>query len=121
MNSTTNLNSSTCNLFSCNYHDLLICCHISCHRDHVGESILHLWIEKLREHLQMIEPSAEPVNATEVTATIVEEDFPKKFSTLDLENSKEVCPPILSADPFTERKSTFQGHAAVVTNVHQVK
>ena len=72
----------------------------------------------MREHLQEMEPSKEE-SFDETTR--VEEEIPKKFSFLHVDNSKEVCPPIISADPFTERKSTFQGHAASVTNAHQVK
>lgn len=44
-----------------------------------------------------------------------------KFKDSELEGIQEECPSILSADPFTERKSTFQGHAATVTNAGQVK
>ncbi len=39
----------------------------------------------------------------------------------DLEDLKDECPSIISANPFTERKSVFQGHAASVTNVCQIK
>lgn len=85
----------------------------------MGESILHLWIEKLREHLQLTDTI--PEQDTQETSESPVEKLSIKLSISDLEDSKEECPNIISADPFTERKSTFQGHVANVTNVRQVK
>lgn len=99
-------------------------------RDHAGESILHLWIEKLREHLETIELESTPTvqdsnELSEIPKKVTRwtnEDSPiNKFSDLDLGDSMEECPSIQSANPFTERKSTFQGHVAPVVNVRQVK
>ncbi|KAI9555241.1 hypothetical protein GHT06_017756 [Daphnia sinensis] len=87
--------------------------------DHAGESILHLWIEKLRELLQVVNPTTE--EGVHETVAVAEDDVPKKFHVLENEDSEQECPPITSADPFTERKSTFQGHVATVTNTTQVK
>lgn len=91
-------------------------------RDHAGESILHLWIEKLRELLQVVNPTDEQTVLETVTST--EYKIPQKsqkFRVLDNEDSKQECPPVTSTDPFTERKSTFQGHVATVINTAQVK
>lgn len=89
-------------------------------RENTGESILHLWIEKFREHLQHQGSNVEK-DVNDETVPPSAEEIPKKFQSLDLEDSKAECPSIISADPFTERKSTFQGHAATVTNASQVK
>lgn len=78
-------------------------------------------MEKLREHLQQKDSTTEKDIHDETSITPAAEDIPKKFSSLDLEDSKAECPSINSADPFTERKSTFQGHAATVTNASQIK
>jgi hypothetical protein len=77
-------------------------------------------MEKLREHLQLNHSTTEK-DAQDETVTPAEKEIPKKFSSLDLEDSQTECPSVISADPFTERKSTFQGHAATVTNASQVK
>lgn len=90
------------------------------YRDHMGESILHLWIEKMREHIQKTNLVLEQNDSCE-TQESSQVEVTKKLSVLDVEDSKEECPLIISADPFTERKSTFQGHVATVTNVSQVK
>ncbi|XP_046652817.1 protein IMPACT-A-like isoform X1 [Daphnia pulicaria] len=88
--------------------------------ENAGESILHLWIEKFREHLQNQDSNVEK-DVHDDTVPPIAEEIPNKFKSLDLEDSKAECPSIISADPFTERKSTFQGHAATVTNTSQVK
>lgn len=69
--------------------------------------------------MQVVDPTTEQV--VHETVALVEDDIPTKFRVLEIEGSEQECPPITSADPFTERKSTFQGHVATVTNTTQVK
>lgn len=87
-------------------------------RDHVGESMIHLWIEKVREYLQSRSDSDQA--ASEAAANQERESLEKNSleDVLELEGD---CPLVSSAEPFTDRKSTFQGHAAAVTSVKQVK
>ena len=86
----------------------------------MGESCIHLWIEKLRDYLRTkYHDVAELVTFNDV---VIEEKEPeKKIPVFDVAGFSEKCPQIISADPFSERKSTFQGHAATVTNNEQIK
>lgn len=92
-----------------------------------GECTLHLLVEKVREHLQMKKEEQEDSDISTL----------KKWSAFDTasNSSKEddlilvsdreediEIPEILHGEPFTDRKSTFQGHIAFpVTCVQQVK
>ena len=87
-------------------------------RDYIGESILHMWIEKVREYLQQRQSTEEEVSRT---ATAAEENE-RQIKLLDVEvEADEECPTIISGEPFTDRKSKVQGHVATVTSVAQVK
>lgn len=89
--------------------------------DHAGESILHLWIDKLREYLQS--RASAKLEEAEASSKKNDEPSPNKKITLNdsVDESEGECPLITSAEPFSDRKSTFQGHAATVTSVKQVK
>ncbi|XP_018525866.1 LOW QUALITY PROTEIN: protein IMPACT [Lates calcarifer] len=105
--------------------------------EHVGESILYLWVEKIREFLVEKSQSSETVDQPEkVNMTAEEEeddddeDIPD-FRTLKLNtenvhlfmdhaNDEEV-PPIKHGNPITDRRSTFQPHLAPVVTPRQVK
>ena len=84
--------------------------------DFKGESILHLWIEKFRGYLQ----------STGVVEDVVSQDNATETCRMPLGDSEcsemdEACPAVTSSERFTDRKSKFQGHAARVTSVAQVK
>ncbi|XP_074492164.1 protein IMPACT isoform X2 [Sebastes fasciatus] len=107
--------------------------------EHVGESILYLWVEKIREFLVEKSQSSETVDQPEkVNMTAEEEvddddddeDVPD-FTTLKLNtenahlfmdhaNDEEV-PPIKHGNTITDRRSTFQPHLAPVVTPRQVK
>ena len=89
-------------------------------RENIGESCIHIWIEKLRDYLRTKYPSEAASDLCSANNVITEEP-PKKIPVFDLTVVNEVCPEITSADPFCDRKSTFQGHVATVTNAEQVK
>lgn len=90
-------------------------------RENIGESCIHIWIEKLRDYLRTKYPTDVESDLCSANNFITEEEPPKKIPVFDLAVVNEVCPEITSADPFCDRKSTFQGHVATVTNAEQVK
>ncbi|KAF7659109.1 hypothetical protein LDENG_00003170 [Lucifuga dentata] len=105
--------------------------------EHAGESILYLWVERIREFLIEKAQSSETVGHPEkVNMTTEEElddddeDIPN-FRTLKLNtenvhlfmdhaNDEEV-PPIKHGMTITDRRSTFQPHLAPVVTPRQVK
>uniref|UniRef100_A0A1A8D0Y5 Impact homolog n=1 Tax=Nothobranchius kadleci TaxID=1051664 RepID=A0A1A8D0Y5_NOTKA len=104
--------------------------------EHAGESILYLWVEKIRDFL--VEKSdrsetvdgSEKVNMTAEEAVEDDDDVPD-FSTLKDKTEKshvfldhandEELPPIKHGSAITERRSTFQAHLAPVVTPRQVK
>lgn len=104
--------------------------------EHVGESILYLWVEKIRDFLVEKSQSSETVNQPENVNMTAEEDVDDDedlpdFRTLKLntENAHlfmdqandEEIPPIKHGSPITDRRSTFQPHLAPVVTPRQVK
>ncbi|XP_008305372.1 protein IMPACT isoform X2 [Cynoglossus semilaevis] len=106
--------------------------------EHMGESILYLWVEKIREFLveraQCSETviQQEKVNLTaESEETGDNDDDLPDFSALKLtkENTQlfvdysndEELPPIKHGSTITDRRSTFQPHLAPVVTPRQVK
>uniref|UniRef100_A0A8C5LL58 Protein IMPACT n=1 Tax=Jaculus jaculus TaxID=51337 RepID=A0A8C5LL58_JACJA len=102
----------------------------------IGESILYLWVEKIRDVLiqksQMKEPGPDLQKKTEEENVDVEEDLivtsqsENSAKALDLnvvENQPEIeeLPPIDHGVPITDRRSTFQAHLAPVVCPKQVK
>ncbi|XP_035503354.2 protein IMPACT isoform X4 [Scophthalmus maximus] len=103
--------------------------------EHAGESILYLWVEKIRELLVEKSQSSETVDQPEkvnVTAEeeVDDEDIPD-FRTLKLntENAHlfmdhsydEELPAINHGNTISDRRSTFQPHLAPVVTPRQVK
>ncbi|XP_068175624.1 protein IMPACT isoform X2 [Antennarius striatus] len=104
--------------------------------EHVGESILYLWVEKIREFLleksQDSETADQPekVNMTAEEEVDGEEEMPD-FSTFKLNTEDpqlfmehaydEELPPIKHGNTITDRRSTFQPHIASVVTPRQVK
>lgn len=105
--------------------------------EHMGESILYLWVEKIREFLVEKSQSSETVDQPEQVNLTAEqevddddEDIPDfralKLNTenahlfMDHANGEEL-PPIKHGNPITDRRSTFQPHLAPVVTPRQVK
>ncbi|XP_066575662.1 protein IMPACT isoform X2 [Amia ocellicauda] len=103
----------------------------------LGESILYLWVERIREFLveksQFADSGPEFKKTTEELTDDLEDDFSPGHQLLKLEseqspaqfltedNGDEELPPIKHGDPITDRRSTFQPHLAPVVTAKQVK
>ncbi|XP_017284217.1 protein IMPACT [Kryptolebias marmoratus] len=104
--------------------------------EHAGESLLYLWVEKIRDFLvekscssEAVDPPGK-VNMTAEEEMEDDEDAPDfialRGSTekaplfLDLANDEEI-PPIKHGNTVTDRRSTFQAHLAPVVTPRQVK
>ncbi|KFO37246.1 Protein IMPACT [Fukomys damarensis] len=104
--------------------------------ENIGESILYLWVEKIRDTLmrksQLAEPGPVVQKKTDEEDVECEDDFfleydpenPYKAFDYDFsENQPEIeeLPPIDHGIPITDRRSTFQAHLAPVVCPKQVK
>lgn len=111
--------------------------------ENIGESIIYLWVEKIREFLQernelhvKADTTAEAViqehmldRKTEEEDEILDIDFlniqekPDKCHFEEQENSSDDvnCPEIHHGKSFVDRKSVFQGHIASISHTKQVK
>ncbi|NXC31426.1 IMPCT protein, partial [Campylorhamphus procurvoides] len=104
----------------------------------LGESILYLWVEKIREVLIEKAQSSDPEPDIKKTSEEVDEDDGEHFlleyepihedsiKTLNYMASEsqevdEELPPIHHGSPITDRRSTFQAHLAPVVTTRQVK
>ncbi|KAH0517413.1 Protein IMPACT [Microtus ochrogaster] len=103
----------------------------------IGESILYLWVEKIRDVLIQKSQTAEPVGPDVKKKTeeqdvgcennlIVQYQRGNAVQTLDLNISEHVpeieeLPPVDHGVPITDRRSTFQAHVAPVVCPQQVK
>uniref|UniRef100_A0A8D0L9D3 Impact RWD domain protein n=1 Tax=Sphenodon punctatus TaxID=8508 RepID=A0A8D0L9D3_SPHPU len=104
----------------------------------LGESILYLWVEKIREVLIEKFQSSDPAGpdtkvVTEEIDVEYEDDFsleyqPVQENTIEILNfvvtesqEDENLPPIIHGTPMTDRRSTFQAHLAPVVYPKQVK
>ncbi|KAM4628538.1 protein IMPACT isoform 1-T1 [Polymixia lowei] len=104
--------------------------------EHAGESILYLWVERIREFLVEKCQNTETVEQQEMVSMTTEEevddgeDIPD-FRTLKLNtenahlfmshDSDEEVPPVKHGTTITDRRSTFQPHLAPVVTPRQVK
>ncbi|XP_064559559.1 protein IMPACT isoform X1 [Zonotrichia leucophrys gambelii] len=103
----------------------------------LGESILYLWVEKIREVLVEKAQSSDPEPDIKKTTEEVDEDDGDDF-LLDYQPTQEdqtkmlnymtseshedeELPPIHHGNPITDRRSTFQAHLAPVVTTRQVK
>ncbi|XP_029905485.1 protein IMPACT [Myripristis murdjan] len=104
--------------------------------EHAGESILFLWVEKIREFLIEKSQITETVEQPEKVKMTTEEEVDDDEDTPDLttlrlntENAHlfmdhandEEVPPIKHGTTITDRRSTFQPHLAPVVTPRQVK
>ncbi|CAG9122232.1 unnamed protein product [Plutella xylostella] len=77
--------------------------------ENVGETVIYQWVEKIRETLLSIKhPEAQKKKVNVV-------DLADDLSELQIK-----CPEIVTGEVIVDRKSSFQGHAAVVTSVDEV-
>ncbi|XP_067453640.1 protein IMPACT isoform X1 [Thunnus thynnus] len=104
--------------------------------EHAGESILYLWVEKIREFLVEKSQSSETVDQPEKVNITTEEEVDDDEDMQDFRNLKlntenahlfmdhandEEMPPIKHGNTITDRRSTFQPHLAPVVTPRQVK
>eukprot|EP00064_Thunnus_orientalis_P005004 superscaffoldBa00000475_g5017 len=104
--------------------------------EHAGESILYLWVEKIREFLVEKSQSSETVDQPEKVNITAEEEVDDDEDMQDFRNLKlntenahlfmdhandEEMPPIKHGNTITDRRSTFQPHLAPVVTPRQVK
>ncbi|KAM6277696.1 protein IMPACT isoform 3-T3 [Spheniscus humboldti] len=107
-------------------------------KQNLGESILYLWVEKIREVLIEKAQSSDPEPHIKKTSEEVDEDDgddfildyqpiqedPVKMLNYITSESQEVdeeLPSIHHGNPITDRRSTFQAHLAPVVTPRQVK
>lgn len=82
--------------------------------DNIGEPILYLWTEEVREFLLSIPTS---------TSDDSKDKSPNDNQTYVNENveSSTLCHEMFHGEPLIDRKSVFQAHVAEVTSVSQVQ
>ncbi|XP_054046534.1 protein IMPACT isoform X1 [Rissa tridactyla] len=110
----------------------------SIERQNLGESILYLWVEKIREVLIEKAQSSDPEPDIKKTSEEVDEDDGDDFLldyqpiqedsikivnyiTSESQEVDEELPSIHHGSPITDRRSTFQAHLAPVVTPRQVK
>ncbi|XP_054046535.1 protein IMPACT isoform X2 [Rissa tridactyla] len=109
----------------------------SIERQNLGESILYLWVEKIREVLIEKAQSSDPEPDIKKTSEEVDEDdgddFLLDYQPIQEDSIKivnyitsesqedEELPSIHHGSPITDRRSTFQAHLAPVVTPRQVK
>ncbi|CAL8256351.1 unnamed protein product [Merluccius merluccius] len=105
--------------------------------EHAGESLLYLWVEKIREFLVEKSQSAgaeeEPAGVNKTTEEDDDDDGEEElpdFRTLKMNtenvhlfmtHESDEVPPVKHGDIITDRRSTFQPHVAPVVTPRQVK
>ncbi|XP_064026513.1 protein IMPACT isoform X2 [Pogoniulus pusillus] len=107
-------------------------------KQNLGESILYLWVEKIREVLiekaQSSGPEPDIKKTTEEADEDDGDDFLLEYQPIQEDPTQmlnclapeshegdEELPPIHHGDPITDRRSTFQAHLAPVVTPRQVK
>lgn len=116
--------------------------------ENIGDSIIYLWVEKIREFLQeKNEPHVKADTIAGNSEAVVQEhtldekseevhvdDFSDKdflnmqenfnkclFEEQENSNDDVKCPEIHHGESFVDRKSVFQGHIASISHTKQVK
>ncbi|XP_053620101.1 protein IMPACT-like [Plodia interpunctella] len=77
--------------------------------ENVGETVIYQWVEKIREVLLTMK-SPEPVKKPQ-----------SPVETINMAQLEINCPPITHGEVIMDRKSSFQGHAAEVHSIEDVK
>ncbi|KAH9503534.1 hypothetical protein Btru_068134 [Bulinus truncatus] len=103
--------------------------------DNIGEDIVYLWVEAVREFLQQKSDKASPLTddhfiseeltPIESNSSLFEDDqlycFPSAHPQTSASSClSDSCPDIIHGGSITDRKSTFQPHLAIVTDKSQV-
>ncbi|XP_023218130.1 protein IMPACT-like isoform X2 [Centruroides sculpturatus] len=84
--------------------------------ENIGENIIHRWIDKISEEVEMIISNEEKTES--------KKQLNKSKLQLHSPSKPTICikePNIYHGEPITERKSTFQAHLARVSNVEEAK
>ncbi|XP_035379211.1 protein IMPACT isoform X1 [Electrophorus electricus] len=107
--------------------------------ENAGESILYLWVEKIREFLIETSQSGNAAEGPETVRAITSEEEDDTWDEGDISNynvlkldmgqthifssssADEQLPPIKHGEPVTDRRSTFQPHLAPVVTPKQVQ
>ncbi|KAK7114851.1 hypothetical protein V1264_000840 [Littorina saxatilis] len=108
--------------------------------ENLGEDLIYLWVEAIREHLQnkaghssggdhSETQSKAPVQSTEdddgddgFDLALLEGEVLSSLRAMDIKSEQEYeCPQIRHGDTLTDRRSTFQPHVAPVFFKEQVK
>ena len=76
--------------------------------EHMGESLLYLWVEKVREMLETDKEDLETEEMTDCDTEVVPELVTAP------------CPAIVTGPVLEDRRSVFQGHTARVTSIQEV-
>lgn len=83
-------------------------------RENIGETVIFQWVEKVRELLQHMQVLEAPEEKDE------NEDEVKEMVSFCSMSQHVVRPTITHGPVITDRKSIFQGHAAIVTSTEEV-
>ncbi|KAK3589333.1 hypothetical protein CHS0354_026991 [Potamilus streckersoni] len=104
--------------------------------ENIGESIIYLWVERIRGFLQdktdehtHDQAKSRPGRVITQTVEVEEEDYfdvsclEQMGTSIHSASSDEdwECPSITSSEPITDRRSTFQAHLASVFHKKQVE
>ncbi|KFM61569.1 Protein IMPACT-A, partial [Stegodyphus mimosarum] len=90
---------------------------------HAGESIIYLWIEKIREFITSETATATSDDAVNDISSMNDADVSLTTAMLQQVNNIEFdeLPTIEHGEPIIDRKSVFQAHVARVVSTKQVK
>ncbi|KAH9635289.1 hypothetical protein HF086_001945 [Spodoptera exigua] len=83
--------------------------------ENVGECVVFQWVEKIREVLQTIKPAKREANRKK------DRSKSKSPPTLQPTQAENEVPEIIHGEVIVDRKSIFQGHAAEVHSIEDVK
>jgi len=88
--------------------------------DNLGESVIFLWVECLREFLQNRTSLETSSNDDAENDAMISEDI-QLIEALKESRITTQCPEIVTGDTIEDRRSVFQGHTAVVKSLDEVK
>jgi len=88
--------------------------------DNLGESVIFLWVECLREFLQNRTSLETSFNDDAENDAMISEEI-QLIEALKESRITTQCPEIVTGDTIEDRRSVFQGHTAVVKSLDEVK
>jgi len=100
-----------------------------------GESVLYVWVEKIRDILfekyeqakLFIESTEEEIKRDKILTDLMRDEAieknkqPETITDIPVVKTDIVAPKIVSGETITLKKSTFQGHAAIVYTLDEMK